>query len=468
MGGPTFSMREQQAVPTSRRDGFFASLFVLLVIGYFTMSRTFAYLGVPPLHLFIGELSLGAFLVLGPTLGARQWPWLALDMRPLRPLFLFVVALITFGCFQSTRGILNGYEPIVSLRDLAFDYYPLFLFFGVWYGFRYPSRLKMVVRRLAWWNGVYGLLYLLLLSNVAWNLPGVSDEVAQVQIFGQPQASALSILALVCLEDDVASMWVPLALNAIVLIGMIVRGEWLAFFLALVVYAWVQKNMKRVIAGAAFVLVLVAVMFIFDLAIPVPENRVDEQGAISAREIVGRVLAPLNADQAAKYSKHADIYEGTTTWRVLWWINIWESSQESPTVMLLGHGYGYPLGNLNPYLDEVFIRTPHSFLMYGLGYTGWIGLLLFLSFQIYLGHRMLVVQRISGQPFGIVIWTFCVVDASFAGFFEVPHGAIPSYLLLGCFLGAYGLRRGVGNVLARPLTAVTSPYPKPQPTIGIS
>ena len=45
-----------------------------LILGYFVMGRTFAYLGIPPLHIFIGEIVLGSFLLLGPETTRGQWP----------------------------------------------------------------------------------------------------------------------------------------------------------------------------------------------------------------------------------------------------------------------------------------------------------------------------------------------------------------------------------------------------------
>src|SRR3546814_15538052 len=37
-----------------------------LVIGYLSLTRSFAYLGVPPLTIFIGEIALALFIVLRP------------------------------------------------------------------------------------------------------------------------------------------------------------------------------------------------------------------------------------------------------------------------------------------------------------------------------------------------------------------------------------------------------------------
>src|SRR3546814_10216028 len=49
-----------------------------LVIGYLSLTRSFAYLGVPPLQIFIGAIALALFIVLRP--GVAGHAVLAIDI----------------------------------------------------------------------------------------------------------------------------------------------------------------------------------------------------------------------------------------------------------------------------------------------------------------------------------------------------------------------------------------------------
>src|SRR5207247_1567860 len=112
------------------------------------------------------------------------------------------------------------------------------------------------------------------------------------------------------------------------------------------------------------------------------------------------------------------------------------SVHESPVRALMGFGYGFPIGDLVPYLEGRFIRTPHNFFLYVLGYTGWLGVALFFAFQRELVRLLWRMWKQTGQPFGILFWTTSIVCASFTAFFETPYSAIPFYLIIGCVIGS--------------------------------
>src|SRR5579871_3987523 len=165
-------------------------MILFLIVGYLAMSRSFAYLGYPPAKLFIGELAIGAFLlfhwrdVCGRILETLAEPSLT-GAFSLAFVFSFV-----YGLIELSRGLLLGYEPILALQGFAFHYYPVCFFIGIWAGLRDGSLLRRTVGTLAWVNGIYGLLYLAILSKIPAAVPGTSD----VLLFGQPAGSAIAIL----------------------------------------------------------------------------------------------------------------------------------------------------------------------------------------------------------------------------------------------------------------------------------
>jgi hypothetical protein len=406
------------------------NIVAFLVVGYFCLSRSFAYLGIPPLNVFVGEIVLAYFLLFGPKTTTGRWTRAAISAPSLRRLRQRFLMLFAFGVFQVVLGAGRGYPLFTAVRDLAFDYYPLYLLLGLCVGLCSPSFLPKVVRLLAWCNGIYGLLFILFLNRVTWTIPGVSNEVVDVRVFGQPLGSAIALIGLLAFESDLRSVWHLLGLNLFVLLGMQIRGEWLAFAVGLLVWGWMTRRLKRLAMAGAYLMLLFALMYAVDLKLPGPETRL--AGTISARDLIGRALAPINPDAASEYTADYQDAENTTLWRTVWWAQIWISVHETPARALLGFGYGFPLGDLVPFLEGEFIRTPHNVFLYALGYTGWLGLALFIAFQAELARLLWRTWKKTNQPFGILFWITSLVFACFTAFFETPYGAIPFYLTVGC------------------------------------
>ena len=304
----------------------------------------------------------------------------------------------------------------------------------MWLGLQSSQSLPRLVRLLAWFNGVYGLVYILVLNNLAWTIPGVSKEVAEVRVFGQPLGSAIALIGLLAFESNLRSVWHLFILNLFVLLGMEIRGEWLAFAVGLLLWALMTKRLKHLAVAGTYLLLLLALMYAMDLKVPGPETRL--AGTISTRDLVGRAVAPIDPDIASDFTENSQDAQNTTLWRTLWWAEILISVHESPTRAILGFGYGFPLGDLVPYLEGEFIRTPHNFFLYALGYTGWLGVALFFAFQAELARLLWSTWKETGQPFGILFWVTSLVFASFTAFFETPYGAIPFYLVIGCAIAS--------------------------------
>ncbi len=410
-------------------SGKWPKIAAFLIVGYLCMSRSFAYLGIPQWNLFLGEVILAYFLLFGPRTVAGRWLWAAAKTPPLRSLMRCFFALFAYGVFQVFRGMYKGHPPLTAVRDLAFNYYPLYLFLGLWAGLRSRDFLRRVFRIFAWVNGIYGVAFVLLLSNVTWTLPGVSREVERVPVFGEPLGSVFVLLGLLAFEGRVSSVWYLFLLNIFVLLGMQIRAEWLAFAFGLLLWSLFTKHFRRVAVAGAYVVLVLSLMLALDVRIPGPEGR--GGGLISVRALAGRAVAPLDPDLAQDYTATSNIAEVTVIWRTIWWVQIWTSVQALPSRALLGFGYGYPLGDLVPYLEGQFIRTPHNVFLYTLGYTGWIGVALYSAFQFQIVRLLWKTWKRSGQFFGLLFWVTSFALASFTAFFETPYGAIPFYLVVG-------------------------------------
>jgi hypothetical protein len=407
----------------------------LLLLGYLCMGRSFAYWGIPPWHLFIGEVVLALFLLAGPFTSGGRWPW-AVWQNPVLGRFGKVLLLfLVCGVFQVIRGIYLGHPLLNTARDLAFNYYPFYFFLGLWVGLQNREFLPKLLRAAGWVNGLYGLLFVLALSRIPLLFPGVSAEVEPVSIFGQPSFSGPILLGLLSFEKDMRRIWPLLLLNTAVLLGMLIRAEWVAFAVGLAVWAWATGKVKQAALCASLVFLLLGVMYVTNFSYEGPETR---GRTISAKDVIGQVIAPFNPALAANYTSdlfNAELSEGTTIFRALYWTGVWTSVHRGLSSALLGHGYGFPLGEVVPLL-HLDVRTPHNLFFYALGYSGWLGVAVFALFLAELLRLVLKVYRQTGQPYGLVLWVSIITFAVFTPFFETPQGAIPFYLLTGCLCAA--------------------------------
>jgi hypothetical protein len=421
-----------RAVPveTPRWDRWTIVAFVLLV-GYLTFTRSFAYLGLPvvgvPVPLYVGEAVLLAFLVFKFRESLSRL-FSGMVMRTSTSAVSWTIYLfMAYGLFETFRGVyLDSLSALTALQTLVFNIYPLFFFFGLWIGERYPTFLRTFIWALAWVGGIYGIAWILVLTRVIAYLPGS----AEVPIFGQPASAYVAIFGLLCFESMRLRTWIPLLLNGIVLLALQVRGGWAGFLLGMVAWTLITKRFGRVGVAATALAGLLLFSYVFDITLPATGR--GNRGDISARNIVAAVVAPFDRETAVQYSSSAGRYAGTAEWRTDWWRAIWRSVHDDPVRFAIGHGYGFPLRDLVPFLEEeIDLRTPHNVFFYALGYGGWIGVLLFVSLLVTLARLQWRAYQVTGNPFGFVFMAVSIGVASFGDFFETPFGGIPFFLIVG-------------------------------------
>jgi O-Antigen ligase len=432
----------------------------LLLAGYLTFGRSFAYLGIPPL--FIGEIALGAFLVLKPRVALGTWVASLLRPSPLNSLGLALLAFVAYGSWQVGRGVLGGYPAVSTLKYFTFNYYTLFLFMGIWVGLQAPDLLPKLVRVIAWVNGVYGLLYIVALRNVEIYLPGFGAQ--DVPLFSPPAGQVVIILGLLCFERDLRAVWFVLLLNVVVTLAWQVRSEWAGLALAILTWGLLTGRLGRVAAMGMAGLAVLGMLALADIRMP------GRNGEVSLSESLARVVAPINLELAKELSPKAKRHAGTADWRELWWAGIWRSVHSSPMLEAVGHGYGFPLVSLAPAGGEYkeSTRTPHSVFYYALGLTGWVGVVLFGALQFAILRLLWRSYRLTGQAAGLAWWVLWMVRFSFEEGLETPMKAIPFYLMIGiCMAPALQWQ---GERIVRTATArrwpvrVVGTKPSPRPT----
>jgi hypothetical protein len=426
-----------------------------LLVGYLCFSRTFAYLGIPAWKVFVGEVVLALLFLCGPKVKGVRWPRVAMQLPELKGLSTWYVLFLGYGVLQVLHAAWSGNPLLVALRDLAFNYYPIYFLLGLWAGVMRPDLLPKLLHRFAWFNGVYGICYLLFLSRVLWVVPGVGDEISPVPVFPQPIYSFVALLGLLAYRGRPGRSWHLLLLNGFVMLGMQFRTEWLAFAVGAVTWCIMTRQGRRLLQAGAVLASLLAMMYITDLRLPGPELR--GGGDVSVRQLIDRAVSPFRADVsdqvAAAGIGETESQEATLVWRTVWWLAIWNSAHEGLSTALWGHGYGFPLGDLVPYLEGEFIRTPHNEFFYALGYTGWVGVGLFFAFELQILRLLWKAFRVTGESFGVVCWAAMMTFGMFFPLGETPYGAIPFYLLVGWIVGSRLVR---GSLIRRPTEPSTS------------
>jgi hypothetical protein len=396
-----------------------------LLIGYLCGKRSFAYLGIPPL--FIGEIALAAFLLLKPRVTLETWAASLLRASPLNGLGLALLMFMAYGIWQVGRGVFGGSPVLYTLKFFVFNYYTLYIFLGLWIGLQEPEFLSKMVRIIAWVGGIYGLIYVVALRDVAAHIPG-----SDVPLFAAPGSGAVAILGLLCFERNLRAVWivVVLALNVVVLLAWQVRAEWLGLALGVLAWGLLTGRLSRVVAIGITGLAVLGMIELADVKLATRNG-----GDVSLSDTVARIIAPIDLKLAEELSPIANHHAGTAEWRELWWAQIWLSVHSTPMREAFGHGYGFDLFSLAPEAVRAGqpeeVRTPHSAFYYALGYTGWVGVVLFGVLQYAILKLLWRSYRLGGQPIGVVLWVMGMGMAMFEGSFETPFKAVPFYLLAG-------------------------------------
>ncbi|MEX0679227.1 MAG: O-antigen ligase family protein [Pirellulales bacterium] len=412
------------ASPPRRTDPFVLLAGVLL-FGYLLMSRTFAHWGIGPLY--VGEMALAAYLVARPASLAEPWlRSLAVPTR-LSTFSWWLTISLAYGAFECVRGLIMG-SPLLVGEIAVIHLYPLYVLPGLWVGRRHPNVLSRLIPILAWCHGVYGLAFITVFAPLG--LSQSLEDPSVVGWLGHPAGSSILLLGLLAFQRNLWRGSIPMLLNILVMIGMQRRAEWVAFIAAVMLWAYLAGRVKQLVYFAGLLVCVLLLGLLPDFEFPSPGFRGE---SMSTYDLVSRLLAPIDPDAAADLSPDADAYAATATWRSDYWGAVWNEVHATEERAVFGLGYHYPLWQLHPFhnMEENPARTPHSIFVFVLGYSGWLGVLIFVGLQGALARLLWRTYRETGEPFGICLWTLAMVWAIFDPLLERPVGAIPLYLLMG-------------------------------------
>jgi hypothetical protein len=389
---------------------------------------------------YIG-LALGGLLLFSTRVLWDRW-YLALT-RGTDPLNRFAWALLVsllYGITQVIRGLLIGYAPMTTLQILVFNLCPVYLFLGLWIGFRHTGLIRKYIRFMAWLAVVYTPLYFIFFKNLNISLSGIVPGTG-LELLDSPGSGSLTLLNLLCLERSLAQFWLPIVVLVCLTIGVQGRADWLGFGLCLAAWGKLTNRMGRVLAIAGCVVGVLLIASLIDLKLPPLPGR---GGELSARGSLARMAGSVSPELATQFGVDAATARfdyGTVYWRKHWWANIRNEVSRDYKTEIFGMGYGYPLAKLaDRDVEKEGTRSPHSIFYFTLAYSGIVGFGIFCWLQVSMMLLLWRIYKVSGETFGLIYWLYTLIGAFFGNLIETPQAAIPLYLLCGMAMGPFFLR----------------------------
>lgn len=398
---------------------------VFFMWGSVFLGKASAYLG----------LTLGILLMLAPRLFWRPWCHALVERgHALSGVAWALLVSLIYGAGEVIYGYLLGYPLGTALQIFVFNLCPVYLFLGIWVGARHEWVVRSFVRFVAWFNAVYTPLYIIVFRKMSISLSGLLPG-SGLDLLGAPSTGSETLLGLLAYEPQLQSFIVPIFFLCGLTIANQERADWLGLGLSLAAWGLLTKKLGRVLAFSGVFCILLVVAYAADLKIPPIPGR---GGEISARETIARAaggISPELAQEAGGGAANARFYYGTVYWREHWWAAIRDEVSKDPSSLIFGLGYGYPLARLAGHEVEVTgTRSPHCILYFALGYSGIVGVVLFLWLEVAIARVLWQSFKVTGQPFGIVFYIYHIVHALFGNSIETPQAGIYFYLVLGLIL----------------------------------
>jgi hypothetical protein len=403
-----------------------SKLAVLFILSTTFLGKASAYLG----------LAMGGLLLFSTRVLWDRW-YLALTRHndPLNRVAWALLVSLLYGFAETIYGVLLGYSLFTALQILVFNLCPIYLFLGLWAGFRHPGIIRKYFRFLAWYTVIYVPLYLLFFKNLKLSLTGILPG-TNLDILGDPGSGSVVLLGLLTLERSLAPFWLPIVVLICLTIGYQERSDWLGLGLGLIVWGKITNRIGRVLAIAGCIAGVLLVAFLIDLKLPPLPGR---GGDLSARGTIARIAGSISPEMASEVGADAATARfeyGTVAWRKHWWAAIRDEVSKDDKTMLFGLGYGYPLAKLaNRDVEKQGTRSPHSIFYFTLSYSGIVGFAIFCWLEICVIHLLWRVFKVTGETFGLVYFLYTLSGAFFGNLIETPQAAIPLYLLCGMAIG---------------------------------
>jgi hypothetical protein len=391
-------------------------------IGYATLNRGFAYIGVYPF--FIGEFALLFYL-------------LSIRHLQLLPRFLSSPAGMTWAIFLSYNLVLflisaqTNLEE--SLRHSIFWVYSIFFYIGYAYGtcLALRNQVERFQSFMLWCSKatvVYFALFpfkdsLRVLTGFLYN------DTALVGYYSTLHAIALGLVLFFLFDRRVALREVWVAIGLILIIGISqARASMLAmFFITLYMVAFSSTAaLKRSAVKTVAVIAFLALLFsLGEIGLS------GERGEMSS-DFFGKAI------ESIFFGSDVDTLDGSRRDRLLWWADVIGRTTNTLGTTFFGMGYDVILLD-RASTENTIIRFPHNSFLSVFGFSGATGLLLYLALVSLVIHKIFRASRRS-DAFALIRWypIFSIgyfVSAFFSTVFEAPFHSYVFWVISGVVYG---------------------------------
>ncbi len=392
-----------------------------------------AFLGKPYTYL---AMAFGVtFLFEDKMFWGRWYDALTQQEDPAGPFSWALLVSVLYAVAQVIRGCFLGYSLTTALQLLMFNLCPIYLFAGLWAGAHAPWIVPRYVRFMAWFMVIYAALYFLVFRHFTISLSGILPG-TDMDLLGRPRSGSVILLGLLALEPSLVRFWLPIIVLCCLTIANQERGDWLGLIVALTAWGVLARRMNRVAIIAAVVVSTLLVAYLVDLRLP---GFADRGGELSARDTIARMAGSISPDLAEEMgasTANSEFYYGTVYWRKHWWGQIKDEVSANTGTIVFGLGYGYPLAALaGPEVEATGTRSPHNIFYFAYGYSGLVGVAIFLWLQLSLLRLLWRSFKVTGETYGLVFLCYALIQASFGNYLENPEAGIFVYMFLGLLLG---------------------------------
>jgi hypothetical protein len=464
-GGGSVGVSPMQARDASGRPlVLYGRLLGPLLGGYLLFDKAFAYLHLPGIPLYVGEmvLAVGALGALAAT------GYIRVPVRD-EPIMALLAVFAVWGLIRTAPGV--GPYGLDAVRDAALWYYCLFAFFVAAALARSPEllgRLLVQLGRLTPWL----LLWLplgLILTPVAKDAPSVPFTTVSVLSHksGSTPIAALLVLGCMWLFPDGRSArnrgaWSIVALVVIALAATQNRGSMLGVAAGAMVGLAFVRDQRRLIVRAGVIIALgLGLASLLSLKVPFAGLQGRE---FSASQLISNVTslggggAPGNLD-------------GTVKGREELWSRILDK-QLTDGRLVDGSGFGPNLAAQVGVYDEGkdTLRSPHNSHLHILARMGLVGFCLWGAlwlgwyWRLIAGCRRLARQGLYARRqvavLCLTVTTAILVSSFFDPQLEGPQVAALLWTTFGVGVAVTSVRTWFGDGVS---AASVSSRPRPEP-----
>jgi len=451
-------------VPAASQQSSLGDRYLLMLscmlLGYATIGKGFAYLGLPPL--FIGEIALllGLFVFLRSGCFVAALASLPSVLLAAAMLWVLIRTVPFVGKY--------GFE---SLRDSVVIMYGGFAFVITALLIEDARRINTLVRYYALFVGVFipVVPFTLAVTRYWWESipqwPGYNVPI----LFVQPTEVAVNLTgAAVFVLAGFRRVPFVFAVPVLASLAMVLttsRGGMLAIVVPIIFATIVLGKWRMLAAGLAVVLALIVIAPVVESASDSGPEDLGVKRQISSQQLVA------NVESIVGYSDEK--LEGTKTWRLEWWDIIMKHTVFGPNFWG-GRGFGLNLADADGFQDRAdpnspLLRSPHNVHMTILARAGVPGAAVWILFLVsWLGviaNALLVARRRGDAEWvGLFLWIGCyaasaVINASFDVALEGPVQGIWFWCLIGFGMGAAMVYRCQIGVPSRQRAVAGGPRP---------